>query len=206
MKYPKFNRRQKFTIFFSLILLYDLTNQVHGQTRNDSIPVSKNSLFIEYAGTGGYSFSMNYDRIVISKEEYFLSLRGGIGFMPAKYANGSQPYISTPIEVSNLFGYKHYFEIGVGCSYIYGLIAISCIDNSFGSRCASSSIYFIPRVGYRFQSLRQGLFLKIGFTPFVRIVEFNKNPVPAIKDDINNMKVFPLFGLSVGYTFKNRKQ
>ncbi|MBI2259592.1 MAG: hypothetical protein HYU67_11950 [Flavobacteriia bacterium] len=156
-------------------------------SQNDTFQPSKNSMFVEYAGTGGYYFSLYYDRILIVKEMYRLSVSSGIGYFTAIYGH---PYLSTPVETSLLLGHKNYFEFGFACSYIYGLIAISCMDESFGSRCASSSIYFIPRIGYRFQAIKRGLFVKVGLTPFVRIVEFNKNPMSSIQKDFDNMRFF----------------
>ena len=170
-----------------------------GYTQNDSRS-SKNSIFIE-AGANSIAFGvLNYDRILIDKERWKLSGRLGFSILPNSNAWG----FGTPLEFGFLIGKtKHFFEVGIGTSYFYGL------ENVPGGAARFSSILLISRVGYRLQKPDGGIFFKVGINTISPVYEQIKNSIyyPDYAFNffsLNQRVVMPYVGMAIGYTFKPR--
>ena len=71
--------------------------------------------------------------------------------------------------------------------------------------------YFTPKIGYRFQPYKTGIFFRATLTPHVALVNTNFNVrngnLMTGNTFFNNFmnlgyRAFPWFGVSLGYTFK----
>lgn len=171
------------------------------QIRNDSSAISKNTVFIEFLGTG-FLGSLNYDRRLINKPRFNVSGRLGASYFPRGTLD---PLWSVPIEVKFLLniGKEYYVELGAGLSYIFGIV--SCVGCGSKDNESSSTLFSSIRTGIRYQKKSGGIFMNAGFTPLIRIREYNKNPPEEITDEIERLKILPHIGVGIGYTIKTKK-
>lgn len=95
---------------------------------------------------------------------------------------GNQPMevLCPDVMLYYLGGARHRFELGGGLSL------------GFSNKLEVAGILYHGVIGYRNQT-KKGLFFRIGFTPLF-VTFLNK------KDDRSN-KLYPFFGLSLGYCF-----
>jgi hypothetical protein len=170
-----------FTLLFQTTITYS-------QELNTQTPISRNTFYLEFLGTGGL-YSVNFDRILYKKNSFGIAGRTGITYWPKieEWTDVEGPGLS--IEVTGLLGKKRgVFEFGTGLSYFYFLGDME--NNSF--------ILIVPRIGYRNQQPDGGFFYRIGFTPWIPIIP---NATEELKED--NKDIVPMIGLSIGYTIKN---
>jgi len=137
---------------------------------DDELKIVKNNIYLELGGSG-VLYSINYERTFIEKEILSLNGRFGISFFPGIFA--------IPITMHILVGkIRNFLDIGTGISLI---------------RLESSRDFdpFIPLqtiiVGYRFQSIYNGIVFRIAYTPFI--------------EWFNNPPVYHWGGLAIGYRF-----
>lgn len=155
--------------------------------------VKKNTLFLELGGNGGY-YSINYDRIVLDKQNW--KLAGRIGAMiyreELNYLESNHQLTSAvPLELSYLRGKgNHLLELGLGLTPVYQNYV-----NPEESRVSEQLMLATGRIGYRYQRSEGGLFFKAGFTP---MLELGANPFSK-----SGNTVFPWAGLAIGYTLTN---
>ena len=144
----------------------------------------RNSVYLEFLGNGGASFTINYERILINGNDKF-AVRSGFGYFPESYYYT----IAVPLEFIVIFGSKlHHIELGGGITY-YATIDNE-IDPHDNQRDVFTSILVIPRLGYRFTG-KKGLLIRIGYTPVLQLPYLSEFDQP-----------FQLFGgLSLGYSF-----
>jgi len=133
--------------------------------------IRKNAFYFELGGNGGL-YSINYDRIVLSGEKSYLSLRGGFAKYPeVGFIENSFVF---PFETNFIFGkHNNFFEFGVGQSIV---IQSGSHFNDFDS-------YLTLRLGYRYIS-ETGLTVRFGFVPI-----------------LNDYDSMIWIGLGIGYAF-----
>ncbi len=160
-------------ILWLLILIPD------GKTQD--LKLSKNSIFIEIFGNGGY-YSINYERSLKP------NLYGRIGFSSyrSKSILGSENVIGIttfPVLITYFTGQKmHHFEIGGGM----------LLGNVNEDNVSNTIIDLTAFLGYRVQSPGNGMLIRIGLTPFLSLD--NKANYPD--------KLLTLSGgISLGYHF-----
>src|SRR6476659_1409442 len=103
------------TVVFSAIFCL-ISFSIHAQ--NLQVPVKKNTVFMELLGKGT-KYSLNYDRILKSKEKWKLAGRIG-GSYNNSFDVFNEQLISLPLELSYLRGRdRHFLEIGVGATPVY---------------------------------------------------------------------------------------
>ncbi len=195
---------------FIIIMLFgtSLFNQTFGQATKDSTSISKNTIYLELFGNGGTG-SINYDRILMKKNNFKLSSRIGGIFVPRKdpnYKNRQNNFWSTLFEINSFWGRKGNFEMGIGVSYLKGgNSGIYDIPSGGEISYSSSTLILIPRIlGYRFQKPNGGFFCKVGIVALIQIAEFNKE----WKNSLDYRPyASPFFSLGCGYTIikKNKK-
>jgi hypothetical protein len=174
-------------IFFFAVLYFSNFNDVFSQSlKSDN--TSKNTIYIEGAGAGGYG-SINYERI------YFLSKKtsssyskiafafrlGASTYYLNDYTNTFNPEIIVPVALHFLYGRNHKLEFGVGQTVTSFVRASS--SNFQPKRDIRNHTHFA--LGYRYQKNKGGLLFRIAYTP---ILEFNI--------DYQHWG-----GLSIGYAF-----
>ena len=156
--------------------------------KRDSVPykISKNALYIEAGGWAGYG-SLNYERTILVGK--VIQFNGRVGF-----GHISNLYSTHTVGLNFSLGdTKNYFEIGIGQAYILG-------NNGNGQTVINYSVTTLS-AGYKYQPRLGGVFFRIAFTPlFGDNSDSTNNPYPYFK------KWSPWFGLSIGYSFKKKKQ
>ena len=162
--------------------------KVNGQdtVKNHQYNYPNNSIFIEVAGNSYLFGSLNYERVLIKRGNFYFNGRIGIG-----YGNYSQTSIlSLPIGFNGIIQIYQAFawEIGLG----FSLIQIRRSDAS--PRNSILEFEQIPAIivntGLRIQD-KNGFLFRIDFTPF-----FNPNN----EGQLLPPKGFkPWAGLSIGY-------
>ncbi len=189
----------KLNLSVSLFLFFALTSIISiAQTQTiDSAAQrtgSKNSVYAELLGNAA-GLSINYDRIILRKNNISLSLCLGAGMVPSNLINGAlnngakTNYLVYGIPVStNLFWGRRnsHLETGVGLTYQQGM-------SGLGADKYSQTLFAVARLGYRYQKEIGGFFWKIGLTPFFAIVDFG---------EIESIPIVPLAGVAFGYTLK----
>lgn len=200
---------------FIIILQLTLINSVSAQgTINPITPIkNKHSVYAELFGQG-FAGSLNYDLLFNSTGNWKRSFTIGVVAVPRSFDFGDGAYIGVPVSYNWLYGKKRSFlELGIG-------LTTQAVDNYVypgagfeGSRQAFSSIYtyITPKLGYRFQPYKSGLFFRATLTPHIALVNTNwstrSGSLTSSSYFFNNVlnlgnRAFPWFGVSLGYTFK----
>lgn len=168
--------------------------------------LAKNTIYIEGLGNGGLG-SVNYDRLLLVKNNFKLASRVGFFFLPKKdpnFIDKQSNFWSMLFELNSFWGRKANFETGIGISFIKG--ARSGIYTAYNGEdiyYSSSTVFIIPRLlGFRFQKLTGGFFFRTGIIALIQILEIDKatrnNPVYQPRSG-------PYFSIGIGYTFKKKK-
>ena len=154
-----------------LILLFPFLCQ--GQKRMGiEKNVKRDAIYIEALGNGGYTLTLNYEKLNRKKE---IGYRVGFG-----YLDYDVPIISIPFELIMLKSINiHSIEASIGATYMRET------DSGY-----KSFVYF-GRLGYRYSGTK-GLLVRIGFTP----------AFDYTRDRFLDSNLFQLFGgISIGYSF-----
>lgn len=182
--------------------------------------IRKHSIFIELGGQGQIA-TLNYEfrrnRITYRAGVYYFFSKKftGYGGRRLRDLNGmvtgvqTIPPFSFPIEGTYLFGgQKNFIEVGIGITYIRGwFVETEIFDRDqylVADRNYLQSIYFTPRVGYRYSSENEFIFFRIGLTPIFHIYEFDEKELGdnyASEKILEENKFRLRVGVSVGYTF-----
>lgn len=200
--------RKTFLILIQLALMTPLFSQ-----ENETPIKNKHTVYAELFGQG-FSGSLNYDLLFNSTKKWKRSLTVGIIAVPKSFGFGDGAYIGVPVSYNWLFGTKRsYLELGIG-------LTTQAVDDRYNgngltgeSNKPFSSIYtyITPKLGYRFQPYKTGIFFRATMTPHVSLVNTNWNSrngalstSSVFFQNVMNLgyRAFPWFGVSLGYTFK----
>jgi hypothetical protein len=176
---------------FAAFLLLAATASFAQQPTGKS--VQRNTFFLELGGNAMY-YSLNYDRILLSRDKWKLSGRVGAMYQPLFQVSNRQ-MVGVPLEISYLRGRnKHFLEIGLGVTATYDTYPLSDM------RIRDLAMMGVARVGYRHQKPEGGLFYKVGFTPMAGLVYDLRYRNRGT--NLNSAFAYPLVGLAVGYTIR----
>ena len=183
LKHFAFNPIKLITILIIFGILF--VNPTFGQISKDSANISKNTIYFEALGNG-VLYSLNYDRIIFTKNLFQISGRIGFSYIPYLKNNleSFNDIFKYPFEVNVLYGRKSHAEIGLG----YTPVFITYHENTFKIYDVYS--YSGVRVGYRYQEPFGGFFFRIGFIPYINFPKYLKNSGPKY-----------YLGFGFGYTF-----
>ena len=190
--------KERMKIFTIILLLnFSLITQSFGQVTEDTTSISKNTVYFELLGNGG-TYSLNYDRILFSKN--LIKAAARVGLSDIYQAMDKRHLITFPSEISFLYGKKHNIEFGFGYSFNF-------LYNSKSKYLSDVDFYpssLLLRLSYRFQKPNSGFFFKAGISiPTVLLSGYR------LKYFYSYVYVPPSYdpwpGLSFGYTFKNKK-
>lgn len=140
-------------------------------------PIKKNIIDITLGGTGIFA-SINYSRVLLAKENYFINTSLGIGTV----ASGA----TIPHQLTiNLGKQSSFFETGIGG------ILWSGTDTSSSRINTKNSYNLSPILGWR------------KYTKSNLVFRIYANPIFNISGDLvyGNNKVLPFGGISLGYSF-----
>lgn len=147
-----------------ILLLFITSSRIFSQT--DSISISKNIVYLEAGGHGGYG-SINYERLVYTKKLFTLSARIGLGTYHIKaYTGKLSPDLIIPLALEGCYGKTNKIELGIGQTTASTLI----FDKTDFSSKRTLNFSTILLVAYRYQKKQKGFFFRCAYTP---IIEFN---------------------------------
>jgi len=180
-------------LLFSLHIFF--ISGLYAVKAQELVPEPKrNTIFVELLGNGGI-YSLNYDRILISKEKWKLAGRAGVSYFNF-FDDFNTQFYAIPLEVSHLLGKgNHFLETGLGFTPLYKT------SEGIGEININQETLFListARLGYRYQRKDGGFFFKAGWTPqFNKAYRFGNSPFPK------NYSYFePIMGgIGAGYTF-----
>ncbi len=162
-------------ILLSLILNYEAVSKV------DTIPLSRNSIYLEIVGIGGYG-SLNYERIVFKTNWFKFGLRAGLStYNISDYTSKFNPDIIIPLSVNGLYGNNHKLEFGIGQT-------ISNIVQANPSNWKTerlTNIHANFTIGYRYQKKQGGVIFRCSYTPIIELYKHFRH----------------WGGISIGYAF-----
>lgn len=166
-------------IIISCMLLSSLT-YAQGCAGNLSETLQrKNAVDVTLGGTG-LAISVNYNKIILVKPNYFVSAAVGIGSVP------SVGGLTVPHQLTFNFGKNsNFLEVGLGGTFWSGE------SNASGYTETLNSYQISPIIGYR-------KYLKNNF-----VIRVYANPLIHISGEyyIEDYSIIPYLGLSLGYTF-----
>ena len=147
-----------FLITLSLIIPFLKINA------QDSLRISKNQLYLEGGGGGGYG-SLNYERLLFnSKRNLKLGIRSGIGTYRIKdFKNKFNPDIIIPVSVNVYYGRIHHAELDFGQT-LSSMVYANNTDLKIERRNSLNANF---GAGYRYQKNERGIFLRMAYTPFL---------------------------------------
>lgn len=158
-----------FRIFIAFIVLHICFCQKMLFAQTDSARTPANNVYVEFGGKAQL-YSINYERKVYSIN----SVKGALAVGGAYQAALGAWY--TGLEHNVFIGKNiHNLELGAGYNYLF----YTDPNN------ASEKSYVNGRIGYRFQPLKKGIMVRMGYTPLFR----------------KNQNVLHWVGLSFGYSF-----
>jgi hypothetical protein len=166
---------QSMTISLSDIreIKFDYSGSNIKQKNNNSYTRAKNAVSFGLGGTGGI-LSVNYDRVIFERPNFFLSTKAGIGSWL------SQTNINTHLTGNfNFGGTKHYLELGLG-----GAVGLGQYNKYY--RYYAS----LPIIGYRLQPKSEKFFFRVYGCTFV-----------LIQDAANNSISVPTLAIDLGFSF-----
>ncbi|WP_420151142.1 hypothetical protein [Spirosoma sp.] len=142
----------------------------------------RNTVYLEVLGSGG-AYSLNYERFLFLRQKQAYGFRVGSSYF------GGQKAIALIGELFALAGKgNHHGDFGIGLTRVnqqsFGFYAS-------GSTARYTTLYAVPRVGYRYQKPTGGLMVRVGFTPFIKMT----------KRVDSTSHISSWFGLSIGYNF-----
>ena len=165
--------------YIILIILYSHNLLVAQSIENDK--ESKNLIFIEAGGFGGYG-SINYEHLVKKINKFKFSTRIGLStYHLNDFTNRFNPDIIIPISINVYYGTQHNIDFGLGQT-ITNIVYANNIDyqptriNNFNTNLS---------IGYRYQKETNGIVFKIAYSPVIE----------------NNKMFRHWFLLSFGYSF-----
>jgi hypothetical protein len=144
----------------------------------------KNSIYFELFGNALIYGSLNYERIVLHRKFFYLSVRAGIGggYIP------KATVFSFPLMVNTIFQVHKggSVELGTGATMMFMGIEDG-EANELGIWENGNAPIPTGTIGYRYQA-KKGFLLRVNFTPFTNFEEF-----------------FYFVGISFGYSFNGKK-
>jgi hypothetical protein len=166
----------------SLVSLYFLlTSMMYSQENTNSIRKleRKNSIDLTVGGTGLFA-SINYNRVLLIKSNYFINTSVGVGAVPVTGG------ITIPHQLTFNFGKKNSFiELGLGGTYWSGK------SNASGYTETLYSYQLSPIIGWR-KHFNNNLIFRVYANPLFHV---------SGEYYIEDYPILPYLGLSLGYSF-----
>jgi hypothetical protein len=150
-------------------------------------------MYIEFGGTG-YYYTVNYERILFSKEAFAIFGRAGLEYVPIKQADMT---IHFPLGVNMTYGRrKHRLEAGFAALFRIDFSQRVGFGEGFYLTDPPTRIFLSPSLGYRFHAKPnewgETFFLRVTFTPLIGMDVFQDKPY-----------FLPHAGISIGRTWNN---
>lgn len=180
--------------FIPLFLLLSL-QQAHAQKLAVGAEKGTNNhiIYIELGGAG-YYYTVNYERLLFSKQKVGLFARIGFEYIPF---GGGDKLIHFPIGANFTYGQrKHRLEAGFAALFRMDFSPGVGFGEGFYLTDPPTRIFLTPSVGYRFHAKPnewgETFFLRVTFTPIIGMDVFQSKPY-----------FLPHAGISIGRTWNN---
>lgn len=158
------------TKLLSTIILLLFTS-LNAKSQIDSNKITKNIIYIEGAGIGGYG-SLNYERVIIRKTNLSFYVRGGLSTYNLKdYTTSFNPDIIIPMAINGLYGTNHKMEFGIGQT----ITSIVHANYSTWQPDRETNFHANFTIGYRFQKETGGMVFRINYSPIIEFYRFYRH-------------------------------
>ena len=197
----------------TILILAFLAFSTPSFSQESEVPVkNKHTVYAELFGQG-FSGSLNYDLLFNSNRKWKRSFTIGVVAVPRSAGFGDGAYLGVPVSYNWHYGKKRsHLELGIGLTTQF-IDSYQFTQNGELSKTlfANMYTYVTPKLGYRFQPYKSGLFFRATLTPHIALVNTNWNTrngtLTTSNDFFRNVvnlgsPVLPWFGVSVGYTFR----
>ena len=180
----------------------DLTELIdYTKTINKHRKIPNNSIYLELAGHLNL-VSINYERVLFHENDFYITGRMGLGYIPPSINTISLPGLVNGIyQVSNRF----LLELGIGFSVTYTFWPDHYSSGGLfsGSTFHESGSFIDPLLtgyaGIRVQK-KKGFLFRFGFTPLIEIISDIEKRTVYKQTGITN-SFLPWVGMSFGYSF-----
>lgn len=137
--------------------------QAHSFAQSDTSLPAKNSIYLEAAGTGGFG-SINYERLVASKNKWQMALRSGLSTYNLRdFTNAFNPDLVLPMSLLGRYGKNHHFELGFGHTTTF----IVQTNQSTWKPERTAHLHAHLILGYRYQKEQGGPMVRLSYTPLL---------------------------------------
>lgn len=142
--------------------------------------VASNAIYLELGGNAGYG-SLNYERMILSKNKFQLSVRAGLSTLKmVDYRDKFNPDIIIPVALNVTYGNNHKIETGIGSTYT-NMVNVGGNLSPERTSVLNGNLH----LGYRYQKSNGGILFRVCYTPLF--------------ESFNSFRHWA--GISVGYTF-----
>ncbi|GHV43705.1 hypothetical protein FACS1894180_3590 [Bacteroidia bacterium] len=165
----------------------------------DSIKPHKNiqhNLFLELGVTSMYSITYDCSFPIAEKHKIAVAAGFQYTYFPVKGYLFIPHTFGTTMQVNYLYGHNHHLEIGMGITFP----SVAYYEKQQQKWLTNNHVVIPLRIGYRYQRENGGLFWKIAFVPL-----FGEGMYFPVGKE-GKIPFFPSFGVSIGYTFKNKRR
>jgi hypothetical protein len=202
-----------FVFFLSLVCCsgqqpdtIDLSNPIALiKTKNVHLRIPDNSIFLELAGHLNF-ISLNYERVFFHADDFYLTGRTGLGYIPPSINTISYLALANGIyQVSDRF----LLELGIGITTTFnfwpdytgseGMVS----GNTFHERGGFIDPLLTGYAGIRIQK-KKGFLFRFGFTPLLEVTDMVEDRLVYQQVGTTN-SFLPWVGMSFGYSFNTRK-
>ncbi len=175
-----------FVLFLSLASISGQSTNRTNRTKHSELNLKKNIIDLAWGGSGQF-LSINYSRVLRTKETYFISGLIGIGtilFTESNLFSDNEGGTTIPHQLSINFGKKNGFvELGITGVYLHENISKG------SNRIPKTDYYLAPLIGYRYNYRR--IVLKI-----------QANPIIPLRKSLKVSNHFTSYiGMSLGFGF-----
>lgn len=154
--------------------------------KSDSSQEAKNSLYLDIMGTGGW-YSLNYERIVYSKDKLGLGISSGASVTHLRdFDRRFNPDFSIPVSLNAFYGKNHHLEAGIGTTFA----SVVRADEDYSAQ-RYLNVNLTMTLGYRYQKPEGGFLFRAAYTPII----------PVYRQITENGEFKNWFSLSFGYSF-----
>lgn len=152
--------------YLAFILSLFINSNAFAQT--DSLEISRNVLYVEAGGVGGYG-SVNYERVLLGQNKFMFTARLGLSSYHIKdFRDKLNPDILIPLAISGSYGKNHKIELGVGQT----LTNIVHFDFTENKQVRKTNLHAFLSIGYRYQKSTGGIFFRFAYNQIFELNEY----------------------------------
>lgn len=196
----KKQRQAKLYGFLFLCLLFGVANTSPVSAQKLAVGANKGTnnhvLYLELGGTA-YYYSVNYERLLVQKNDFGFFARAGLEYIPFGDAD---KLLHFPVGMNMTWGRKkHRVEAGIAALFRMDFNPGVGFGEGFYLTNPPTRIFLAPSAGWRFHARPnewgESFFMRVTFTPIIGLDVFNDKPY-----------FLPHAGISIGRTWSNQNR